>query len=457
MRRASKGVFLSLLLLLSGLGAYFWLLPLGAGPNLEVRPLTPALTAADRVLVFAPHPDDETVGAAGFIQTALAAGARVKVVFFTCGDAFRYAAQRRLRLFKITPAGMRAFGQLRQKEALAALGVLGVPPEAAVFLGFPDRGLAALWQEHWSAAHPFRSPYTGVTSSPYGAHPVFATTYAGEVLVANVEELIRSEDPTVLIFPSPHEGHPDHWAASAFVSYALEDLKRNRGWSGQPQIYTYLVHYTGWPRPWGANLARNLEPPPPIAPEGIWLRLDLPWAARVEKYNAILKYQSQVAVMRGFLTSFARATELYWAYPPAEVLTAGPGGESPKAVAVDVVGDSIIDRWEKDADIVRLDAALDGENLRFWLRLRGPVSREISYRLEVVALEKGEAGRGRVAVSYPGPAAPGTGAMPAADTVSYQVSRRLLGDPAEIFVSAETYQGRVRADRLPQVRIMLHE
>src|ERR1051325_3837894 len=53
----------------------------------------PALTIENiqRVLVIAPHPDDETIGAGGLIQQALAQGSLVKVVVVTNGDGQRFA------------------------------------------------------------------------------------------------------------------------------------------------------------------------------------------------------------------------------------------------------------------------------------------------------------------------------------------------------------------------------
>ena len=46
--------------------------------------ITPViLNADDRILVLAPHPDDEVLGAAGVIQQAKALGLPVKIVFFT--------------------------------------------------------------------------------------------------------------------------------------------------------------------------------------------------------------------------------------------------------------------------------------------------------------------------------------------------------------------------------------
>lgn len=457
MRHFTRVLFLTLLLIVSGLGAYYWVLPLGAGANLKVHPLELELGPADRVLVFAPHPDDETVGAGGFIQLALNAGSSVKVVFLSCGDAFRYAAQRRLRLLKVTPESMQAFGRLRQKEALAATAALGLPPEAVVFLGFPDRGLAPLWETHWSVREAYRSPYTGVDAAPYSNSFTPGAAYSGQVLLTEIEALIRQEEPTVIIFPSPHEGHPDHWATSAFVSYALADLALRGDWPGQPAVYMYLVHYTNWPRPWGANLMRNLEPPPPIAQEGLWLQLELPWTQRVKKYNAILKYGSQTAVMRGFLTSFARANELFQAYPEPEVLRSRDGFEGQKTLALDPTGDSIIDRLDRDADVIQLDGAATESLLRFWLRFRGPVRRELTYKLEVVALGGSRPGRRRVELRYPASPPEGTYAVAEGNTLTFTIERSLLGDAREVFLAAETYQGRVRADRLAQVRVKLEE
>lgn len=46
----------------------------------------PAFFNSDKVLILAPHPDDEAIATAGVIQKALKAGSDIKVVFFTNGD-----------------------------------------------------------------------------------------------------------------------------------------------------------------------------------------------------------------------------------------------------------------------------------------------------------------------------------------------------------------------------------
>jgi len=41
----------------------------------------------ERILIFAPHPDDEALSSPGLVRRALNRGDEVKIVLFTCGDA----------------------------------------------------------------------------------------------------------------------------------------------------------------------------------------------------------------------------------------------------------------------------------------------------------------------------------------------------------------------------------
>src|SRR5512136_1478514 len=57
-----------------------------------VSALTPlSLDGVQRLLVLAPHCDDETLGSGGLIQSALAAGIQVRVVIATNGDGYVFA------------------------------------------------------------------------------------------------------------------------------------------------------------------------------------------------------------------------------------------------------------------------------------------------------------------------------------------------------------------------------
>src|SRR6185436_3371454 len=65
-------------------------------PQSDARVQYPHLDAAarhDRVLIVAPHIDDESIGAGGYALDARANGADVFVVFLTAGDCNRFTAR----------------------------------------------------------------------------------------------------------------------------------------------------------------------------------------------------------------------------------------------------------------------------------------------------------------------------------------------------------------------------
>jgi len=114
-----------------------------AGPTRLVMPPSP------RVLVFAPHPDDETIGAGGLIVRLVRRGAPVRVVFVTNGDGFPQAVAQDFHVRAPRDTDYLEFGEARRREAVAAAHHLGLHPGNLVFLGFPDGGLAQLWRDHW--------------------------------------------------------------------------------------------------------------------------------------------------------------------------------------------------------------------------------------------------------------------------------------------------------------------
>lgn len=85
-----------------------------------------------RVLILAPHPDDESLGCGGLLAALARRGSDVRVIFASDGEG----SHRRSRSHPPD-----RLGALRRSEAQAALAVLGVPPEAARFLGLPDRSI----------------------------------------------------------------------------------------------------------------------------------------------------------------------------------------------------------------------------------------------------------------------------------------------------------------------------
>ena len=120
------------------------------------------------LLVIAPHPDDETIGAGGLIHAMTRLGKRVRVVVVSDGRASHPDS----RLYR--PAALAA---LRRTESLAAMASLGVPGRNVHFCDFEDGGSAG-WE-----------------SDPVSLSRLSAALYG-------------SWD--VVCLPSEWDGHPDH-------------------------------------------------------------------------------------------------------------------------------------------------------------------------------------------------------------------------------------------------------
>lgn len=86
-----------------------------------------------KVVVFAPHPDDETLGCGGTIAKKLSEGYEVLIVFLTDGrNAF-------LKLFDIdsnpSPSELK---EIRKDEVKRASSILSLSEDALLFLDFED-------------------------------------------------------------------------------------------------------------------------------------------------------------------------------------------------------------------------------------------------------------------------------------------------------------------------------
>jgi len=144
----------------------------------QLIPYTASLPeGARRVLVLAPHPDDEVFGCGGTLALLAQQGAAVRVVIATdstWGSNFPDGADR---------------AAVRRAESEAAAHVLGYG--APVFWGLPDRGLQF-----------------------------------DEALVAPVAAALRESAADLLLAPAPREIHPDHHALGLA---ALEAARRHGG------------------------------------------------------------------------------------------------------------------------------------------------------------------------------------------------------------------------------------
>jgi LmbE family N-acetylglucosaminyl deacetylase len=267
------------------------------------------LTETQNVMLFAPHPDDETLAAGGVIQAALEQGARVNIVIVTNGDGQRFAPAVLEKRLRAGPQDYVRLGQARQAESRAALRELGLNEENILFLGYPDRGLAPLWLADWKTQCPFTAPYTRASAPPYENTFDPHAEYCGDALLRDLTLLLETDRPDLILLPHPADQHPDHRALSAFVRLAIA-LEQQKHPDYRPRLWGYLVHYGAFPQPRGHLPQQALVPPERLEDE-TWGRFDLSPAQVDRKARAIQRYPSQVLLLRNFLPSFARRDELF--------------------------------------------------------------------------------------------------------------------------------------------------
>jgi LmbE family N-acetylglucosaminyl deacetylase len=89
----------------------------------------------ETIIVFSPHPDDETIGMGGTIAKEAENGNRVIVVMMTDG---RHAFSTMGINSSPSPEELK---EIRKDEARKALGILGVCAESVLFLDFEDGDL----------------------------------------------------------------------------------------------------------------------------------------------------------------------------------------------------------------------------------------------------------------------------------------------------------------------------
>jgi LmbE family N-acetylglucosaminyl deacetylase len=278
----------------------------------RIAPLV--LPPQPRVLVFAPHPDDETIALGGFLSRLARMHTPLRVVFVTSGDGFPEAVQEDMDVARPTHDDYRRFGRRRQREATAALARLGVAARHTRFLGFPDGGIAELWQRHWLPAHPYVSPYTKDDDPPYPDSVSPDLRYAGRNLTTVMMKLLREFQPTVVVMPHPYDTHADHQHTSFFVTEAMSELKASGGLPREVRTLTYLVHYPAWPaaaRPGFDRLVPLRE-----IQDTTWVETPLVPVEIAAKRAALAEYRTQLSVMGGYLRQFVARNEVFGTVDP---------------------------------------------------------------------------------------------------------------------------------------------
>ena len=238
------------------------------------------LTSSDRVLIVAPHPDDETIGGAGVIRYCLENNIPIYVVVVTNG-------------------GSGSLGVTRYYESLNATNQLGLPSSNITFFEY-TQGVDSLFNENWNKPIDINGNHTSFFAYQRDA------PYNGVSIEQNFETVINNFKPTVIIYPNPEDSNPDHWGTSSFVEYATNKLNYNGC------MYTYLVHVPAvWPFPRGYFPDSYILPPYFMTNFNNWLVFPISASDEQLEYQAINSYHSQLNKDPSYLLTFVRKDDLF--------------------------------------------------------------------------------------------------------------------------------------------------
>jgi len=148
-----------------------------------------------KILILAPHPDDEVLGCGGAACQHSAAGDRVCAVFLTSGE------------LGLKQLSREKAWQIREAEARKAARILGLA--SVEFLRGPDWGLSDV-----------------------------IPRLAGEL-----RSILQREGPERIYLPHPSDGHPDHQATLALLRRSLGRSKLKPPELLAYEIWTPLVTF----------------------------------------------------------------------------------------------------------------------------------------------------------------------------------------------------------------------
>ncbi|HOW36460.1 MAG TPA: PIG-L family deacetylase [Candidatus Omnitrophota bacterium] len=410
------------------------------------------LEASDRILILAPHPDDEVLGCGGIIQKAVALKLPVHIVFYTYGDNNQWSFLVYRKHPVLVPGAVKKMGLMRHDEALAASKALGVPAENLTFLGYPDFGTMSIWYAHWGNRPALRSMLTRVNKVPYAGALRPGAPYKGEEIVKDLTAVLRGFRPTKIFVSHPTDHNGDHLSLYLFTRVALWNL----GEDFTPQIYPYLIHRAHWPHPKGYRPEEALVPPEPLKEEVSWFVSPLSPEEISRKEAALKAHRSQYRSSEKYLLSFVRANELFGDFPVIKLKKSETGESSlwPGAKEYSVQVPEELTDSERSA-FVGLEwrfVRLEGDNLVLSIELSRPLAEGVvasiyafGYRSD---LPFGKMPKLHVKLGVTNHSIydqnrrlPGDTikVVRSAKEISISVPLAVLGDPQKILTSARTY------------------
>lgn len=250
-----------------------------------------------RVIIFAPHQDDEILACAGTIDRLNKSGMDVFVVFATNGDFY----------------GKKS-AVIRLQESTTALNSLGISSEHIIVLGFADTGMVYKNSFLWNLYHSqpdrvIKSKVTDHTYHPWGDKEYsmqkfgFHFPYTRNAFSQILKHLIEDIKPDLLFSSSRLDAHGDHAALCMFI----EEVISTNGIA--IPVYQYMIH-SGDDKKWPQREEAHYNKPENI-PDKWWNeRISITVDKNLNKRTLIQLFKSQLSPS-GYLLSFAKNEEFF--------------------------------------------------------------------------------------------------------------------------------------------------
>ncbi len=278
-----------------------------------------------KILVLAPHEDDEMLMAGGIMKRALEVGEDVRVLLATNGDY-----------------NGKSTGEGRIVEAVNALDKIGLSKENILFLGYADTGGLGGAQTYQDSF--LYKLYTG------GDEEVFKSRWNNEYTYGNsqvkqdyhyekwgehaaytranflndLQTAISEYCPTDIYVPSRYDMHFDHTYLGMFAIEAIQNIQKQKP-DYNPILHESIIHSCAGDNNWPivnsdaqGILALNM-------PEGLekltmfkWderENVNVPYSMRQTPFAFNLKDQAlrlYTSQYYGYIGSFAKVNEIFW-------------------------------------------------------------------------------------------------------------------------------------------------
>lgn len=312
-----------------------------------------AREASARILVIAPHPDDDIITSAGVIYNAVKRGEPVKVVYMTNGDLYGTA-----------------IGYQREGEAVnAQVNNLGPVEDDLMFLGYPDGHLQDIYESYVTSSDRFTTSFgqsttygnRGLGRSDYhyymfGSHAL----YNRYNIVQDLQTIIQTFKPDHIYTTSEFDHHSDHATTYLLLRMAL-DAVASADPAYKPVLHKTIVwsgHEDIWPTPTDPTTYHAEIPDLSLTPL-VWANresLDVPWVMQSTylygnpKYNAVEAHVSQAGPYGSdsFIAHFVHKDEIFWTENPfgtnqPPIVNAGSDATVNEGVTVQLNGSASTD------------------------------------------------------------------------------------------------------------------